>query len=517
MTFAEYNTDDYFNNKDSTADGLVKAAFDEGKTREEVEKSLSPLWKEDKKGNVKKALDTYYKPEAEGKPAEEKTVEEVKETVTTPPKKDKYDTTSNITNKDKNFVEAQAGLADYAEDTENKRQEELEGDRNAKTLERMMKAGENYKKIDDHLVENIPTFVLSRYKNGEFGEPGSKDAKLRLAHFMINGLQSTLKTASNAFASNAGRAPVFADTTSDYEKYQQTNLAQGLENRWNKNKQETQNAIDLLKSQDFSEQEIQNSIAKVSANARLQSAFNMMNESQKVYTLQVMSKIGNEIGNMNDKDFINTLIGFVTSGDNLSWQETAELLIGKYGKNAMDMLKNTKDADPMEDAEDQTAGVGGGGNLKNYKTIDGDTVDFDMVFNNKNGGKEKLVKLTQDLSDKYYNGEIDEKTFREYYTPLYEEGKKHMSINIVNPDELLRKNNNTRVVELDEEFRKLNDQAKKGELSLDDYNKKYADLKENAKKWANDKQLASIDKNKVSDKKVSDAYTKAENKKNKKK
>jgi predicted nucleic acid-binding Zn-ribbon protein len=121
------------------------------------------------------------------------------------------------------------------------------------------------------------------------------------------------------------------------------------------------------------------------------------------------------------------------------------------------------------------------------------------------------------LSDKYYNGEIDEKTFREYYTPLYEEGKKHMSINIVSPDELLRKNNNTRVVELDEEFRKLNDQAKKGELSLDDYNKKYADLKENAKKWANDKQLANIDKNKVSDKKVSDAYTKAENKKNKKK
>ena len=36
-----------------------------------------------------------------------------------------------------------------------------------------------------------------------------------------------------------------------------------------------------------------------------------------------------------------------------------------------------------------------------------------MVFNNKNGGKEKLAKLTQDLSDKYYNGEIDEKTFRE--------------------------------------------------------------------------------------------------------
>jgi hypothetical protein len=89
----------------------------------------------------------------------------------------------------------------------------------------------------------------------------------------------------------------------------------------------------------MNEQEIENSIAKVSANARLQSKFNMMNENQKIYTLKVLSKIGNEIGNMNDKDFMNTLIGFATSGDNLDWQEAAELLVSRYGKKTYDTLK----------------------------------------------------------------------------------------------------------------------------------------------------------------------------------
>jgi len=518
MTFAEYNTDDNFDKKESSLDELVKLGLAEGKTSDEIKSSLSPKWQNSKKiGEFDSYVSKYSTPKAEAPKPEEKA--EVKETVeeTTPPAKVGNETSSIISNKDKSFAEMQDGIADYGEDTENARQDELETKRHEDALERARKVGEDYGNINDHLVDNIPTFVLQRYKKGEFGEPGSKDAKLRLAHFMISGLQSTLKTASNAFAANAGRAPVFADTTSDYEKYQQTNLAKGLENRWKKNEAELDDAREILKSQNMNEQDIENSIAKVSANARLQSKFNMMNEDQKIYTLKVLSKIGNEIGNMNNKDFINTLIGFATSSDNLEWQEAAELLIAKFGPDALKGLKNIKDEDSMDDADTNTAGVGGGGNLKNYKTIDGDKVDFDMVFNNKNGGKEKLAKLTQDLSDKYYNGEIDEKTFREYYTPLYEEGKKHMSINIVSPDELLRKNNNTRVVELDEEFRKLNDQAKKGELSLDDYNKKYADLKENAKKWANDKQLASIDKNKVSDKKVTDAYTKAENKKNKKK
>ena len=59
MTFDEYNTDENFN-KPSNAMELVRLGKEEGKTREEIANSLSPLWKEDKNGNIKKALDYHF-------------------------------------------------------------------------------------------------------------------------------------------------------------------------------------------------------------------------------------------------------------------------------------------------------------------------------------------------------------------------------------------------------------------------------------------------------------------------
>lgn len=428
MTFDEYNTDENFDKKESSLDELVKLGASEGKSLDDIKGSLSPKWQTSKElGEIGNYYNKYsVKPQTEEKAEIKETVEETKPQI--------KDTTSYISNKDKNFYEKQAGLADNAENTEYERQNEEELKRRDTTLDRMKFSGEAFKNIDDHYVEQLPTFIFRRYQNGEFGEPGSTDAKLRMGHFMINNLGTALTNASNVIRGKELEQ-------SEYEKLQNSNLEQGIANRWNKNKADTEAAIELLRKQNMDEQEIQGSIAKVSANARLQSAFNMMNENQKVYTLQVLSKIGNEIGNMNNKDFINTLIGFATSGDNLEWQEAAELLLAKFGPDALKGLKNIKDEDSMDDADTNTAGVGGGGNLKNYKTIDGDTVSFDMFFTNGNGGKEKLAKLTKDLSEKYYNGEIDEETFRKYYTPLYEEGKKHTSIKVFSPDDVLKKNN----------------------------------------------------------------------------
>ena len=107
MTFAEYNTDENFN-RPSNAMELVKLGFNEGKTREEIENSLSPLWKEDKKGNVKKALDTYFKPTEEPKIVEEQKIE------TPTPKADK---TTEFLNKTNNI-----GLTAEKNEMENQQQ-----------------------------------------------------------------------------------------------------------------------------------------------------------------------------------------------------------------------------------------------------------------------------------------------------------------------------------------------------------------------------------------------------------
>ncbi len=422
MTFAEYNTDENFDNDKSSLDELVKIGLSEGKTSDEIKTSLSPKWQNSKKiGEFDSYVSKYSTPKVEEqKPTEEKVTEKVIET--TAPKKN--ETTSTISGKDKDFIEQTSGIADTSEDAENARQKELETQRWNTTMDRMRKSGEAFKNIDDHMVEQLPTFMFKRYANGEFGDPKSSDAKLRLAHFMLNGVQTKLRQISNLAMTNAGKSPQFADTTSDWEKYQQTNLAQGMENRWNKYKADTQAAIDLAVKEGADEQELQSSVAKISSTNRLNTAFNMMNENQKVYTLRVLSKIGNEIGNMNNKDFVNTLIGFATSGDNLSWQEAAELLIARFGKDAMGAIKTANEDGATKDAEETTAGFGG--TVTKTKLSDG----TEITTTGKLGGMTdedytKLETKATDLIKKYYNGEISKETFEKDYGALYNMMKSH--------------------------------------------------------------------------------------------
>jgi hypothetical protein len=70
--------------------------------------------------------------------------------------------------------------------------------------------------------------MFKRYQNGEFGDPKGSDAKLRLAHFMINGVGTALSNISHTIRKDG------IQEQSDAEKYQQTNLEEGLKNRWNK-------------------------------------------------------------------------------------------------------------------------------------------------------------------------------------------------------------------------------------------------------------------------------------------
>ena len=125
----------------------------------------------------------------------------------------------------------------------------------------MERLGKSFRKIDDHFLEQLPRSVFAHYKSGDFGKVGSKEAKQRLAGFIISQFGSSLKTLSNGLMQMGGRSPLFADTTSDWEKFQQTNLGKGMENRWRKYEAETQGAIDLLKKQHTDEQDIKNGIA----------------------------------------------------------------------------------------------------------------------------------------------------------------------------------------------------------------------------------------------------------------
>ena len=506
MTFAEYNTDDYFNNKDSTADGLIKAAYDEGKTREEVEKSLSPLWKEDKKGNVKKALDTYYStPKAEEKPAVEemkKTTETLKETPKAEEKKTTLDKeTEKYMNKQNNISYAQ-------EDAENARQADQLSARWDARLANIDKMSDSMRNVDDKLIDQLPTFMWRRYQNGEFGDPKSNDAKLRLAYFAINNVASKLKMVANADAIARGQGQIFQNTESAYDQYQASNLAQGLENRWNKYKQETQSAIDLAKEGGMTEESITDSIATISSNNRLQSAFNQMNERQKVFALKVLGEIGDKMGNMNDAEFANTLMGMSAMGDSLDYKEAAGMLIYRFIKDPEKRSAALKEIG-LDGGNIITAGLGGGllgglggGNSEKKETgvtlEDGTKIDPGKAMSKEE--LEEVRKAADKLGQDYYDGKITEEQFRKDYVKLENIMSQHgfrnaVSGGIQSQDQYLKQIHRNKLVELSGSLDELNANAKN--MSKDDYLEQYENLKANAKKWgADEKQLKAMEKDK---------------------
>ena len=169
------------------------------------------------------------------------------------------------------------------------------------------KTVEAYKNIEDKYIQQLPTFMFKRYQNGDFGDPKSSDAKLRLAHFMINGLGTTLANASNVIK---GREL----EQSDYEKYQNSNLEQGLANRWMKNNAETEQVIKLANKEADNEQDARLYVEKLTRDNNLKNAWNMMDQNQKLYSINVSREIGKLVGDMNLDDLSNFITARALDG-----------------------------------------------------------------------------------------------------------------------------------------------------------------------------------------------------------
>ena len=205
-----------------------------------------------------------------------------------------------------------------------------------------------YGNIDKKYINELPTFMYRRYKNGEFGnldDPESKkNAQLRLAHFMINGLGSKLKVASNLAMINAGKTPMFSDTTSDYEKFQNSNLEQGLANRWKVNNAETEEVIKLANKEADNEQDARIYVEQLTRDNNLKTAWNMMDQNQKLYAVNVSRKVGELIGDMNMKELANFITASALNG-NLSEEQAVVAGLAALVSKSPEMLDKIKDGD----------------------------------------------------------------------------------------------------------------------------------------------------------------------------
>ena len=523
-TFDSYNTDEAYKDKGTTAKGLVAAYKKDNPngTAEDFYSKLNKTWAQDKDGHVKNAVAEAFTIEEqkkeEPKPEEEPVEEFIEEDK--PEEKDNKLTAPSLSKGDKNYINDQRNRSENAEIAELNK---ISGrsDYNYKSLyDTTSKMSDAYKNIDDKLVAQLPTFMFKRFADGEFGDPKSSDAKLRLAHFMLNGVQSKLKLASNLSMANAGKSPMFSDTQSDWEKYQQSNLAKGLENRWKKYEAETENAIQLASKESMTEQEARHTVEQLTRTQNMNTMWNTMDENQKLYAMEVTKKIGDYIGNMDISELANYIAGAAYEGK-MDKDKVVAIGIAKLAENYPDIVDKIKDGS-MKDmvmsfiGTGATAGIGGAktdsngnqtnitGNIQNYKTIGGDEVSFD--FSDPKAG-EKIQSVYDDLIKRYKDGEIDEATFKEYYDPMYAESKKHpgsfKTFFSSGSDKAIQKANSEVRVELDTALSELNKKAKDGDITPSAYKKLFDEYKTKAEKYgASKKELDAITKSMVSDEKI---------------
>lgn len=189
-----------------------------------------------------------------------------------------------------------------------------------------------YNDIDDKYIEQLPTFMFKRYQNGEFGDPKSSDAKLRLAHFMINGVGTALSNASHIIKKDG------VQEQSDYEKVQGTNLEQGLANRWRKNTAETEEVIKIANKEADNEQDARIYVEQLTRDNMLKSGWNAMDQNQKLYAINVSREIGKMIGDMNVEELSNFITAQALNG-NLSEQQAVVVGLASLVSKTPELLQ----------------------------------------------------------------------------------------------------------------------------------------------------------------------------------
>ena len=189
-----------------------------------------------------------------------------------------------------------------------------------------------YNDIDDKYIEQLPTFMFRRYQNGEFGDPKSGDAKLRLAHFMINGVGTALSNASHIIKKDG------VQEQSDYEKVQGTNLEQGLANRWRKNTAETEEVIKIANKEADNEQDARIYVEQLTRDNMLKSGWNAMDQNQKLYAINVSREIGKMIGDMNVEELSNFITAQALNG-NLSEQQAVVVGLASLVSKTPELLQ----------------------------------------------------------------------------------------------------------------------------------------------------------------------------------
>jgi hypothetical protein len=164
--------------------------------------------------------------------------------------------------------------------------------------------------INPEYIKSLPKFLLQAYKQGEFGEPSSTDAKARLGYFIINNLGTAL---TNASATIKGGP----QTQSQWQQIQNTNLQQGLQRHNKLISDRVDNQIKILSTDATQQQNDRNELNKLYRDRVFKNYADMMNDDEVAYVFQTYKNIGKDIQGMNDSTKLALIQGMmmVKGGD----------------------------------------------------------------------------------------------------------------------------------------------------------------------------------------------------------
>ena len=249
---------------------------------------------------------------------------------------------SGIDKNTKSYLDKNDEIAETVEEKQLKRLLEHSNANWKQMTDTSAKVRNAYNDIDDKYIEQLPTFMFRRYQNGEFGDisdtstpegrESKKNAQLRLAHFMINGLGTALSNASHVIRKDG------QTEQSDYEKIQGSNLEQGIANRWKKNNAETEEVIKIANKEADNEQDARIYVEQLTRDNMLKSGWNAMDQNQKLYAINVSREIGKMIGDMNVGELSNFITAQALNG-NLSEQQAVVVGLASLVSKTPELLQ----------------------------------------------------------------------------------------------------------------------------------------------------------------------------------
>lgn len=153
------------------------------------------------------------------------------------------------------------------------------------------------KLVDAEYLDNLPKSLVAAYTSGRFGDPDSDEAKARLGYFILDNIATGL---SNF---RIGRSsPAFGDKQSKYDAYLSEELKNAVQRKNDTINKTNDATLEILKKGGMSQVDLDNAIAEWSKDETLSNYASQLDATKKANAVLAQKTLGEFLIGMSDED-----------------------------------------------------------------------------------------------------------------------------------------------------------------------------------------------------------------------